>query len=334
MPLLEVADGFGRLRQLETAVDHRCYLAGDQQIAQERQVLRVQIRFEGLELLAHERGQHYDLQHASQRSKQALILWTAAGDSDIDAMRQQDTLVIQQRVIADAVENQIVTLRPLREVLAGVVDDMVCAQRPDQLDVPGAANPGHVCAERLGDLHGESTNASGRAIDQDFLPWLQSAVVAQPLQRGERGNRHGRRLLKCQSGGFQRDHPVLVHRDVLSQRPTSRAEDFITRLEALDVLADRFDGACKVDSKPDIFGHTHADVRTHDEGLTAHIVPVEGIDGGRAHFDQDPVVLQRWLLDGFNLDDLRRAVTAIDSRLHRLSVGRERRRGSAGRVVA
>ncbi len=40
------------------------------------------------------------------------------------------------------------------------VDDMVGAERADQLDVANAAHAGDVSAEGLGDLHGERADAS------------------------------------------------------------------------------------------------------------------------------------------------------------------------------
>ncbi len=40
------------------------------------------------------------------------------------------------------------------------VDDMVGAERADQLDVADAAHAGDVSAEGLGDLHGERADAS------------------------------------------------------------------------------------------------------------------------------------------------------------------------------
>ncbi|HEX6725292.1 MAG TPA: NAD(P)-dependent alcohol dehydrogenase, partial [Gaiella sp.] len=48
-------------------------------------------------------------------------------------------------VLVDNVEQQIVALAKPREVVTGVVDNAVGAQRPCKLDVPGAADGGHPC---------------------------------------------------------------------------------------------------------------------------------------------------------------------------------------------
>ena len=60
---------------------------------------------------------------------------------------------------------------PLRvKSSSGVVDDMVGAERADQVHLRGAAHAGHLGAERFGDLHGEQPHAARRPDDQDPLP--------------------------------------------------------------------------------------------------------------------------------------------------------------------
>ena len=70
------------------------------------------------------------------------------------------------------------------------VDDMVGAERADQLDVANAAHAGDVSAEGLGDLHGERADASRCAVDQHRLAGLHLADVAQALQGGDGRDRH------------------------------------------------------------------------------------------------------------------------------------------------
>ena len=48
-------------------------------------------------------------------------------------------------------------------------------------DIPAAAYAGHICAERLGDLHSERADTSRRAVNQDFLSWLNLSLVAKTL---------------------------------------------------------------------------------------------------------------------------------------------------------
>jgi hypothetical protein len=74
-----------------------------------------------------------------------------------------------------SLEDEIEALATLGEVLLGVVDDVVCAERSDHVHVPRAAHAGHLGAERLGDLHGERPYAARRADDQDLVPRLDPA---------------------------------------------------------------------------------------------------------------------------------------------------------------
>src|SRR6516165_10858665 len=114
---------------------------------------------------------------------------------------------------------------------------MIGTDRFDQLEVRGTAYAGHLGAERLGDLHGERADATGRAVDQYPLPRLQVRLVAHGLQRGEAGDGDGGSLLEGQPGGLGREvFRLAVH--VLGQRPAAMAEDLLTRLELGDAPAD------------------------------------------------------------------------------------------------
>ena len=91
----------------------------------------------------------------------------------------------------------------LGEVLPGVVDDAVRAERLDQVDVPRAADAGDLRSERLGDLHGERPDATGGAVDQDFLSRLNLPLVAKRLEGGDRRDWHGRSLFEGQVAGHR-----------------------------------------------------------------------------------------------------------------------------------
>ena len=101
----------------------------------------------------------------------------------------------------------------------------------------------------MGDLHGESTDAAGGAVDQHFLARNQLALVAQRLQRRDRcnGNRGG--LFEAEPGGLQRD-PLFVGQRVLAEGPEADAEDFVARLELGDPGADGRDDAGEVRANP------------------------------------------------------------------------------------
>jgi hypothetical protein len=72
----------------------------------------------------------------------------------------------------------------------------VAHDRPDHIHIPCTAYAGHICAERLGDLHGERSHASRCTIDQDLLPRLNPSLVPKTLQSRESRNRGTSRLLE------------------------------------------------------------------------------------------------------------------------------------------
>src|SRR5450759_110848 len=92
--------------------------------------------------------------------------------------------VLRERVTRHVVEDQIVARLAVREVLPGVVDDMVRSDRSDGVQVPRAAHAGHFRPEDLGDLHCEGSHAPRRTVDQDLLPGLHLAVIAKRLHSG------------------------------------------------------------------------------------------------------------------------------------------------------
>src|ERR1700676_3431210 len=99
-------------------------------------------------------------------------------------------------MISYGVENQVITLPAPGEILLGVVDDLICADRSNHVHVPCTAYASHICAERPGDLHSERTHASRRAVHQDLLPAPDLSLVAKTLQCGECRDRYGSCLLE------------------------------------------------------------------------------------------------------------------------------------------
>src|ERR1700693_6270379 len=94
------------------------------------------------------------------------------------------------------VEKQVVTLPAPGEILLSVVNDPICADGSDHVHIPRTAYAGHICAERLGDLHSERTHASRCTVNQDPLPRLNLSFVAKTLQWGACRHRYSGRLLK------------------------------------------------------------------------------------------------------------------------------------------
>src|SRR5713101_3356180 len=173
-------------------------------------------------------------------------------------------------MVANAVEKQIVTLcsfgPTLSEILLGVINDMVCADGSDHVHIPRAAHTGHVRAERLGDLHSERTHASRRAVDQDLLPRLNPSFIAKALKGGDCRDRHSRRLVECEIGGFQRQF-LFVSTHILGKGAVAaRAEYLVARLELGYVPADRFNLAGQISAQTcELWlaqaGHSANDVR-------------------------------------------------------------------------
>ena len=110
-------------------------------------------------------------------------------------------------------------------------------------NISRAADAGHICAERLGDLHRERAHASRRAVDQDLLSRLDLALVAQTLQGGDRRDGNGGRLLKGDVGRFQRDGAIRANTHILGEGAVPPAEYLVARLELRHVPADCFDRA-------------------------------------------------------------------------------------------
>src|SRR5271169_7132935 len=132
-------------------------------------------------------------------------------------------------MIPYGVEKKVVMLAAPGEILLGVVNDPICADGPNHFHIPCTAYAGHICAERLGDLHSERTHASRCTIDQDLLPRLNPSLVAKTLQSGECRNRYTSRLLKRHVFRFHdqrrfHDSRRLASTRILGKCPTACAE--------------------------------------------------------------------------------------------------------------
>src|SRR6187399_1566897 len=108
-------------------------------------------------------------------------------------------------------------LLALGDVVLRVVDNVIRADLANHVQILRAAYGGNLSAERLGDLHGKRANAARCPVDQNFLSGLDLSLVAQRLQRGYRGDRHGSGLLESYIGRLQHDVAVLANRDVLAE---------------------------------------------------------------------------------------------------------------------
>src|SRR3954452_3355430 len=117
---------------------------------------------------------------------------------------------------------------------------MIGTEISDPPYLRGAAHTGDPRSERLGYLDGEAAHASRRADDQHLLAGLDAAMVAHPLEGGERRDGDGSRLVERQA---RRPGRELVRSGarVLGERRVADAEHRVARLEAGHAAADRLD---------------------------------------------------------------------------------------------
>src|ERR1700674_1456680 len=139
-------------------------------------------------------------------------------------------------MVRHVVEDEVVALPASGEVLGCVVDDMVSADGPDHLLILCAAHAGHLSAERFGDLHGESPDAAGSAVDQDLLAWLDVALIAKKLEGGRCRHADGGGLLKSQVGGLGHEMFCCSAR-VLGKSAGTPTEHLIAGFQIRDAVA-------------------------------------------------------------------------------------------------
>src|SRR5262245_9687089 len=98
--------------------------------------------------------------------------------------------VIENRATSIRSQNQVIPLSTFREIFFGVIHHMVCAQRTRHVHLARAAYGSDLSAEVFGKLYGKRPYATRRTVNQDLLPWLNLAFIAQTLQGGERRDRY------------------------------------------------------------------------------------------------------------------------------------------------
>ena len=113
-----------------------------------------------------------DVPAAAQRNADQLRHTGEPDDGGLAALGKSAS-EIAHRYVPDGVEDEVVALPASEEVCRGVVDDVISAERTDQVDVPGAGHPGHLRTVRFGDLDRKGADAAGSTIDQHRCPaWI------------------------------------------------------------------------------------------------------------------------------------------------------------------
>jgi hypothetical protein len=132
----------------------------------------------------------------------------------------EGTAQLGRRTAAGGVEDEVPAAHPVGHVLAGVVDDVVGADRADQVDLGRAGYPGHGTPWPAGP---RTTPPRRPPDDQDALSRLDLANIAQPLESREPRDGDGRRLLKAEGGRLARELVLRCAR-VLGEGAVAPAE--------------------------------------------------------------------------------------------------------------
>src|SRR6266542_6764933 len=221
-------------------------------------------------------------------------------------------------MVWNVVENYVVTFRTFREILFRIIDDVICAERSNQIDIPCAAYAGHICTERFRDLHGERADASGRTVNQDLLPGLNFSFVAEGLQCRDSSYIDRSRFLKRQVRRFERNCSVCARTYVLGEGPGFPAEHFITWFELRDVFADGFNCSCKVNTQPRVLWFSQSNPHhAHDLGRAFNEMPVEWIHRSCANSNQELIVRRSRLFDVLKLE-IGHTIVAVNNSFHRI----------------
>src|SRR5512132_149732 len=210
------------------------------------------------------------------------------------------------------VDYDVVALAGPGEILPGVVDDPIRADRPERVQLPGGIHTGHVRSVCLGELHREGPYGPSGTVDQDPLSRPDSPLIANTLHRDRSGGGDGRGLCERETGRLQLE-PGFLNGRVLGEGAAvapqvdgeALTEDLITRPEPRHVRADRLDVTGQIRARNAILGL--AQPRAHDPedvGLSSHDMPDIGMDRCRTNADQHLVVPGHWLVDLAELQDV------------------------------
>src|SRR4029079_13994719 len=103
---------------------------------------------------------------------------------------------LAEGMVAGDVEDQVPLPTALRVVLAGVVDDVIRAERAHQRQLAGVVDAGDVRAVRLGELERDGAHAAGGAVEEDPVAG-RYATLREVVERDQPGGRHRRGLLEA-----------------------------------------------------------------------------------------------------------------------------------------
>jgi hypothetical protein len=82
-------------------------------------------------------------------------------------------------VVANAIEDEVITLPTFGEILFSVINHPVRADGTGRVRIPRTAYARHIRAERPGELHRERTHTACRTVNQNSLPVLVAIFRAR-----------------------------------------------------------------------------------------------------------------------------------------------------------
>src|SRR5688572_8765685 len=141
---LEIAHGLPDFSEGIGPVDHRHDLDFLHEPPEYREVLAAVMRDEHDEVLVHEPGDYERPDGRHECTEPGIRVGAAAADQDELAVGRQHAAYLEHAAVGDIVHDDVVLPATLREVFPGVVDDVIRAERPDQLDVAGTGHARHL----------------------------------------------------------------------------------------------------------------------------------------------------------------------------------------------
>ena len=120
---------------------------------------------------------------------------------------------LPERAVAADVDDRVVDDRSVDDVAGRMVEHLVGAGSPDDVELGGRRGPGHVRAGRLGELHGEDADAARGAEHQDAVAGLDARGLDREL-RGRTRDRERRRLRGIDVGGTVGEPVLGGHREL------------------------------------------------------------------------------------------------------------------------
>src|SRR6266849_1012467 len=150
--LSQVPECVGDFAQLVTPVYDRCHFSVLEKLYQDYHVRLVELRHEEDDPLAASQCRQAYFDDVTQRPEQTSGL--RCSDHYESRPWVEDAPALRPRPAPRDIEHQVVTLVTPGEILFRVIDNPVCTERTDEVDIPRAADAGHLRSERFGDLHG------------------------------------------------------------------------------------------------------------------------------------------------------------------------------------